>query len=313
MIAFVTRAFHPSRITRGDKVILLDDLNVRVGKNHDICQGVIGHHGIGNVNSSGLRLLCLCCDLGLVITSTVFRLRSMQKTSLIHPRSKHWHLIDYVIVWRRDLNEEQITRAMRGAESSTDHPLIRSTLRITVRSHARRKNPMHKLIAHAAHSQNIREELRNVIAKYLSHISTNTTLSRTSNLPMELQALSSALLIALQSTLGNMERRHQDWFDGNAADIRSPIHDKNAAHVTRLRNHTSRILPERFSFFRATVQLKPRWKENYWWERMVAQIQSYANINDAKNFYEALKGVYCPSRFSLHPIRSIYGVLTKNK
>ena len=43
-----------------------------------------------------------------------------------------------------------------------------------------------------------------------------------------------------------------------------------------------------------------------------AQIQSYANINDTKSFYEALKGVYGPSRFSLHPVRSTEGVLIKN-
>ena len=41
------------------KIILLGDFNVRFGRNHDIWQGVIGHHGVGNVNSSGLWLLSL--------------------------------------------------------------------------------------------------------------------------------------------------------------------------------------------------------------------------------------------------------------
>ena len=36
------------------------------------------------------------------------------------------------------------------------------------------------------------------------------------------------------------------------------------------------------------------------------------NINDAKNFYEALTGVYGPNRLSLHPVRSTDGVLIKN-
>ena len=93
----------------------------------------------------------------------------------MHTRSKHWHLIDYVIVRRRDLNEVQITRAMRGAECSTDRRLLRSTLRPTVRPPARRQKPRHKLNVHAAHSQNIREELRNAIAQFFSHKSTTTT------------------------------------------------------------------------------------------------------------------------------------------
>ena len=180
------------------------------------------------MNSSGLRLLSLCSELGLAITNNFFQLRDMHKTSWMHPRSKHWHLIDYVIVRRRDLNEVQITRAMRGAECSTDHRLIRSTLRLTVRPPACRQKPRHKLNVHAAHNQNVREELRNAIAKSLSHISTTTTL-------------------------------------------------------------------------------------NYWWVQKADQIHSCANINDAKNFYEALNGVYGPSRFFLHPVRSTDGVLIRNK
>ena len=202
---------------------------------------------------------------------------------------------------------------MHEAECSTDHRLIRSTLRLTVRPPSLRQKPKHKLNVHAAHSQNIREELRNAIDQSLSLISMTTTLSFTSNLTMEWQALSSALLIASQSTLGNMERRHQDWFDDNATDIRSLIQVKNAAHVALLRNPTSRTLCERFSSKRATVRRKLRWMENNWWAGKAAQIQSYANINDTKNFYEALEGVYGPRHFFLHPVRSIDGDLIKNK
>ena len=130
---------------------------------------------------------------------------------------------------------------------------------------------------------------------------------------MERYALSSALQIASQSTLGKNDKRHQDWFDDNATDIHSLIHDKNAAHGALLRNPTSRTLRERFSSIRATVQRKLRWMENNWWAEKAAQIQSYAKINDIKSFYEALKGVYGPRRFSLHPVRSTDGVLIKNK
>ena len=47
------------RISQDDKIILLCDFNARVGRNHDMWHGVIGHHGVGNMNSSGLRLLSL--------------------------------------------------------------------------------------------------------------------------------------------------------------------------------------------------------------------------------------------------------------
>ena len=46
-------------ISQNDKVILLGDFNASVGINHDIWHGVIGPHGVGNMNSSGFRLLSL--------------------------------------------------------------------------------------------------------------------------------------------------------------------------------------------------------------------------------------------------------------
>ena len=144
------------RILQYDKIILLVDFNARVGRNHDIWHGVIGHHSVGNMNSSGLRKLSLCSELGVAITSTFFQLRDMHMTSWMHPRSKHWHLIDYIIVRRRDLNEVQITQAMHGTECSTDNHLIRLTLRLTVRPPARRQKPRHKL---NVHNDNISEEM----------------------------------------------------------------------------------------------------------------------------------------------------------
>ena len=90
------------RTSQNDKIILLGDFNARVGRNRDIWHGVIGYDGVGNMSSSGLPLLSVCCELGFSIPNTLFQLRDMHKTSWMHPRSKHWHLIDYVIDRRRD-------------------------------------------------------------------------------------------------------------------------------------------------------------------------------------------------------------------
>ncbi|KAJ4935415.1 hypothetical protein JOQ06_016948, partial [Pogonophryne albipinna] len=85
-------------IPKNDKMVLLGDFNARVGQNSSIWSGVLGRHGVGQ--------------------------KAKYKTSWMHPRSKHWHLIDYVIVRRSDIRDVHITRAMRGAECWTDLRLI---------------------------------------------------------------------------------------------------------------------------------------------------------------------------------------------
>ena len=116
---------HPA--SRTDKLILLGDFNARVGTDHQTLEGVIGPEGVGKGNSNGLLILRKCAEHELLITNTVFPLPTRRKTSWMHPRSKHWHLIDYVIVRRKDRQDVRVTKTMCGADCWTDHRLVVST------------------------------------------------------------------------------------------------------------------------------------------------------------------------------------------
>ena len=65
-------------VSARDKIALLGDFNARVGSNHHIWNGIIGKHGVGNVNSNGLRLLNLCSEFDLIITNTISAKKSTQ-------------------------------------------------------------------------------------------------------------------------------------------------------------------------------------------------------------------------------------------
>ena len=89
---------------------------------------------IGKCNSSGLVLLRKCAEHELLITITVFCLSTRRKTSWMHPRSKHWHLIDYVIVRRKDRQDVRVTKTMCGTDCWTDHRIIVSKLNQRIQS-----------------------------------------------------------------------------------------------------------------------------------------------------------------------------------
>ena len=112
------------KIPPTDKVIILGDFNARVGDDSTSWLIALGKFGWDKSNSNGEQLLSICTQFNLAITNTFFKMPDHWYYSWQHPRSKRCHLLDYIIT-RRDLADIRSTRAMRGADCSTDHYLIR--------------------------------------------------------------------------------------------------------------------------------------------------------------------------------------------
>ena len=104
----------------------MGDFNARVGTDHRSWEGVLGNHGVGKMNTNGLRLLSICREFDLNIINNFFQQPNYRKMTWMHRRSKDWHLIDFVITKKRGLRDFKITRSFRNTCYLSDHALLRS-------------------------------------------------------------------------------------------------------------------------------------------------------------------------------------------
>ncbi|XP_047486812.1 craniofacial development protein 2-like [Penaeus chinensis] len=91
-----------SRTPSTDALYLLGDFNARVGADHEAWPSCLGAYGCGKMNDNGQCLLELCSYLGLCVINTFFLCKEIHQVSWRHPRSRHWHQLDLVLIRRKD-------------------------------------------------------------------------------------------------------------------------------------------------------------------------------------------------------------------
>nr|VZI32590.1 unnamed protein product [Spirometra erinaceieuropaei] len=296
-------------VSKADKLIVLGDFNARVGTDHTAWRGVLGPHGLRGSNDNGLLLLRTCAEHRLILTNTFFCLPEREKATWRHPRSRQWHLLDYVLVRRRDQQDVLVTKAIAGADGWTDHRLVISKMRIRLQPRRRpqgKRSPgklnvaLLSLPAHHLHFSNeLAQRLDNLPIADAAAAENASVENRWCQLRDTVQA--TALTV-----LGRAPRQHQDWFDDNDAAIRNLLAEKNRLHKAYVDHPTD---DNKAALYRSRRHLQQRLREmqDAWTARKAEEIQGYADRNEWKNFFSAIKAVYGPPTKGTAPLLSADG------
>jgi hypothetical protein len=119
-----------NNVRKGDILIVMGDLNARVGSDNTGYESFMGKHGIGTRNDNGERFVDLCDNRQLVIGGTLFINKDMHKLTWYSNDGTTRSQLDHFTIsrkWRRSLLN---VRVCRGADAHTDHRLLVSTIQI---------------------------------------------------------------------------------------------------------------------------------------------------------------------------------------
>ena len=210
------------------------------------------------------------------------------KTTWMHPRSKHWHLLDYVLVRRRDVLH---TRVMPSAEYYTDHHLVRWKLNLHFKPKPKRgRPPRRKLQVGGLKSAEVR-------ADFQSNLKSKLEVSGflMDPCPETLWAhLKTAIQQSSKEVLGYSTNKNKDWFDENDKEIQQLLVKKRSAHQAHLAQPSCPVKKTAFRSACSNLQRKLQIIQNEWWTILAEKTQLCADTGDYRGFFEALKGSLWP-------------------
>ena len=186
----------------------------------------MGKHGIGKCNSNVEFLLAMCSDFELVVTNTMFKQKDERKTTWMHPRSRHWHMIDFIITRCRDKMDIHSTRVMRGANCWTEHQMLRSKVAFRIRQKHNRQgtSTLTKLniakLSTTSHRESFEQEMDSALAQWEKENSTPDE---------EWAALQQVVYNTAKTYLGKPDTKYQDWFDPNDQELHTLMSRRDQA------------------------------------------------------------------------------------
>ena len=287
----------------GNGTILLGDFNARVGADHTSWPDVIGHYGVGKTNENGQRMLELCSQHGLCIANTWFKQAEIRRVTWRHPRSKHWHQLDLVLVKRTAIGSVRCSRTYHSADGDTDHSLVVTKLTLskskTVPKRSKEKPRLNT--SNMRQEENIRV-FRNLLSKKLPPNSQNTD-------PVEnWKNIRDALYCAAIDSFGVKRPPQEDWMAVNADKLEPLIAAKHKAHKAYKKRATRHSLTA-LKTAQRELQKEARFCANDYWNKLCDSIQLASDTGNLREMYSCLNKAIGPKSKKMCPLKSADGAL----
>ena len=291
-----------------DRIVLLGDMNARVGDDHESWKGCLGCFGVGKMNENGQRLLELCSRQSLSITNSLFPGKVHRKKSWCHPRSKQWHQLDFVIVRQRDRTEVCNTRSYHSADCDTDHSLVLSTMKLQPKPYHRNKKCSMKIDVIRSRIPHLRNEYCDALNQELG----DTNICDNPNPEDIWNNLKKAIHSTGLNTFGKRKRKDPDWYAASLETM-EPVVEKKRLASLRMKSRPTRSALDELRACRAETQRTARECAKKYWESLCERIEHARDRGDAKSMYSAIKEATGPVSQSCSVLKQRDGsVITDN-
>ena len=268
---------------RHDVLMVIGDLNARVGEDNTGKERAMGTQGFGCANNNGERLSDLCVESRLVIGGTLFMHRDIHKTTWRSPDQRTVSQIDHVIInqkWRRSLQD---VKAYRGADIGSDHVLVVASVSLKLRKTKRGEERQQRFDTAKLKNSNTEKAFK-LELKNRFHVLQEEQ-------EMNIDSFNQVLTETSKSLLGYRKKRKEEWIKTDTwktIDERKETKKKiNDTKSQRIKNQ----LQTRYSTLDKEVKRKTKADKRAFIENLADEAETAAQMQNMATLYKITKAL----------------------
>ncbi|XP_069157011.1 craniofacial development protein 2-like [Procambarus clarkii] len=171
------------------------------------------------MNESGQRLLEFCCRHDLFITNSFLDTKPQHKVSSRHPRSKHWHQFDLVLMGHCNLRSVKLTRSFQSVDCDTDHSLVDCRVNFQPRKIHRTKEGRPRINVNKTRDLHKVEEFPAALVNAPPRPPCDIASERWSH-------LRGTIFNTAMSTFGKRQNKSAGWFEASTEELLPLVEEK---------------------------------------------------------------------------------------
>ena len=271
-------------IPKHDILLIMGDLNAKVGSDNKDHESVMGKHGLGVRNENGENLVEFCELNNLVIAGTIFPHKPRHKVTWISPNGKTENQIDHILISKQHRTSCLDTRAMRGADASSDHELIRCKIRIKLKAFKKQTENRRIKFDTTKLQQPERKKAFTIALKNRFQV-----LEHMESVEEIWETMEKGYIETAKDILGVKKRGHKPWISKESwklVDERKQVKQQmNNSRSERLKEN----LRSKYSRIDKEVKNSIRKDRRNWTEDLIEEAETAANKGHMKTIYEVTR------------------------
>ena len=292
------------------EILILGDLNARVGNKKDSYYGVIGKEGESIESPNGELLLDLCIRNNLKIANTFFKHKDIHKWTRVSEDRAEKSMIDYIIVSNNLFYNTNDVRVKRGAEIFSDHFMVvgKFNLSLKFRTKTHKEPKKYKLKVEGLRNKETKDFYQGQINSKLDRLIPTTNEDIESLWTIYKRVITESANEACERKMIGGQNKRTAWWNN---EVKQKVKAKKVAWKKYLASQKSTDL-DLYKTKRKEVKEEVRKSKQHQWEKFGEKLEENFRENQ-KLFWGAVKRCRRGNQSIIKHVKNKQGDVVKDR